>query len=90
MTKEYHITTQNVNPVEDGDCHLEPTDPIHELKAASIMGGLGAKIRLSQYNDATQRATIDKIQSQRLEARQQGIKPGSPAWYVMFPKPSQK
>jgi hypothetical protein len=90
MTQEYRITTQNVNPVEEGDCHLEPTDPIHALKATSIMGGLGAKMKLAQYNDATQQATIDKIQEQRLEARRQGIKPGSPAWYAMFPKPTQK
>lgn len=86
MTKEYHITTQNVNPVEEGDCHLEPTDPIHELKATSIMGGLGARVRLGQYNDATRQAVIDKLQSQRLEARKQGIKPGSPAWFALFPR----
>lgn len=86
MTKEYRITTENVSPVEEGDCHLEPTDPIQELKAASIMGGLGAKVRLAQYNDATQQALIDKLQSQRLEARRQGIKPGSPAWYALFPR----
>ena len=90
MTKEYRITTENVNPTEDGDCVLEPDDPIHALKAASIMGGLGAKLRLAHYNDTTQQSVIDKIQSQRLEARQQGIKPGSVAWYAMFPKPSQK
>jgi hypothetical protein len=86
MTQEYRITTQNVNPVEDGDCHLEPTDPIHELKAASIMGGLGAKLRLAQYNDATRQATIDKLQEQRLEARKLGIRPGSVAWNTLFSK----
>lgn len=86
MTREYRITTQNVTPTGDGDCHLEPDDPIHELLASSIMGGLGAKARLATYNDATKQATIDKIQEQRLAARAQGIKPGSPAWFAMFPK----
>ena len=86
MTREYRITTENVTPTSEGDCYLEADDPIHELMASSIMGGLGAKARLAAYNDQTKQSTIDKIQEQRLQARQLGIKPGSPAWFAMFPK----
>lgn len=84
MSKQYRITTENIPQSSDNDCYLEPDDPIHELKAASMLGGLGAKIRLAQYNDATKQATIDKIQQMRLQARSQGIKPGTPAWHAMF------
>jgi hypothetical protein len=86
MTKQYRITTENLPQASEEDCFLEADDPIHELKAAAIMGGLGAKVRLAAYNDATKQATIDKIQAQRLEARAQGIKPGSVAWHALFSK----
>jgi hypothetical protein len=86
MTKQYRITTENIPKSSDEDCYMAPEDPIHALKAASIMGGLGAKLRLAQYNEATKQATIDKIQAMRLEARAQGIKPGSVAWHALFPK----
>lgn len=84
MTKQYRITTENIPATSDEDCYLAPDDPIHELKAASIMGGLGARVRLAAYNEATKQATIDQLQAMRLEARAQGIKPGSPAWHAMF------
>jgi hypothetical protein len=84
MTKQYRITTENLPQASEEDCYLEPDDPIHELKAASIMGGLGARVRLAAYNEATKQATIDKIQAMHLEARRQGIRPGSVAWHALF------
>jgi hypothetical protein len=84
MTKQYRITTENLPEASEEDCFLEADDPIHELKAASIMGGLGARVRLAAYNEATKQATIDKIQAMHLEARKQGIKPGSVAWHALF------
>jgi hypothetical protein len=86
MTQQYRITTENIPYSSEEDCFLEADDPIHELKAAAIMGGLGARVRLAAYNDATKQATIDQIQAMRLEARAQGIKPGSVAWHAMFSK----
>jgi hypothetical protein len=84
MTRQYRITTENLPQASEEDCFLEADDPIHELKAASIMGGLGARVRLAAYNEATKQATIDKIQAMHLEARKQGIKPGSVAWHALF------
>ena len=84
MTQQYRITTENLPQASEEDCFLEADDPIHELKAASIMGGLGARVRLAAYNEATKQATIDKIQAMHLEARKQGIKPGSVAWHALF------
>jgi hypothetical protein len=84
MTRQYRITTENLPQASEEDCFLEADDPIHELKAASIMGGLGARVRLAAYNESTKQATIDKIQAMHLEARKQGIKPGSVAWHALF------
>lgn len=86
MTKQYRINTTNVNPVDANDCLLEPTDPIHALKASSIMGGLGATARLAEYNELTQQEKSSKYFKQRAEAQAQGIKPGTPAWNAMFSK----
>ena len=47
--KQFRITSANITGNEEGDCFLAPTDPIHELKIASIMGGLGAEARLAEY-----------------------------------------
>lgn len=86
MIKEYRITTTNVSPTGPDDCVLEPTDSIYPLLASSIMGGLGAQERLAQYNDLTREQAITKITQQRETARAQGIKPGTPAWFALFPR----
>lgn len=86
MTKQYRINTTNVNPTDLNDCLLEPSDPIHELKAVSIMGGLGATARLAAYNELTQQQKSSLYFKQRAEAQAQGIKPGTPAWDAMFSK----
>ena len=84
MTKQYRITTQNVTPSSNDDCYLEPDDPIHALKASAMMGGLGASTRLAQYNNLTQNKIRTELLDQREQAKQQGIKPGTPAWHAMF------
>ena len=86
MTKEYRITTENAMPSDPNDCYLAPEDPIHQLKAASIMGGLGSKYRLAEYNTLTSNQHRSKILDQRAQAIAQGIKPGTPAWFALFPK----
>lgn len=86
MTKQYKINTTNVNPVDPGDCFLEPTDPVHALRATSIMGGLGAGVRLAEYNELTQQQRSSQYFKQRAEAQAMGIKPGTPAWNAMFSK----
>jgi hypothetical protein len=85
MVYQYRINTTNVSPIDLNDCVLEPTDPIHELKAASIMGGLGSKARLAKYNELTRQEQSSKYFKQIEHARAMGIKPGTPAWNALFP-----
>jgi len=47
--KQYRITSENISKDSDDDCYLSPDDPIHELKIASYLGGLGSEQRLAQY-----------------------------------------
>ena len=84
MTRQYRITTQNVNPVDEGDCYLAPTDPVQALKASAVMGGLGAQQRLAEYNWLTQQEQAEKLTKQQVDAQAQGIRPGSPAWYAFI------
>ena len=84
MTKEYKINSTNVNPTDLDDCFLEPTDPIHALNASSIMGGLGASVRLAEYNELTQQKNTEQYFKNVEQAKSQGIRPGTPAWHAMF------
>ena len=81
---QYRITTETLTQASDSDCYLAPDDPIHSLKAASMMGGLGSSSRLAQYNQQTQNKIRNELLDQREEAKRQGIKPGTPAWHAMF------
>lgn len=81
---QYRITTDSLTQISDDDCYLAPDDPLHALKAASMMGGLGSSTRLAQYNNLTQQRIRDELLDQREEAKRQGIKPGSVAWNAMF------
>ena len=84
MTKQYRITTQNMDYGVEDDCFLAPEDPVYPLIASSIMGGLGSQARLAQYNEYTQQELSSKYFKTRIDAQAQGIKPGTPAWYAMF------
>lgn len=86
MTKQYRINTTNMQPLGPDDCFLEPDDPVHALKASSIMGGLGGAARLAEYNELTQQERSSKYFKQRADAQAQGIRPGSPAWHAMYGK----
>jgi hypothetical protein len=86
MTKEYRITTQNIGLAEEDDCSLDELDPIHELKIASMMGGLGSEARLAEYR-MKQADMKAKEKSERWEvqyAKDSGIKPGTPAWNALW------
>jgi hypothetical protein len=47
--KQYKITAADLNQDSPDDAYLAPDDPIHELKALSGLGGLGAAARLHEY-----------------------------------------
>lgn len=86
MTKEYRITTQNIGLAEEDDCALDTLDPIHELKIASMMDGLGSEQRLAEYR-AKQADMKAKMKDERWEsqyAKDHGIKPGTPAWHALW------
>ncbi len=77
--KQYRVTTEDLNPVDNEDCYLAPDDPIHNLKGVSQLGGLGSGAALGEYN----RLHLPQIKSSTKgqEAREQNIKPGTDAWF---------
>jgi len=77
--KQYRITTVDLNQTSDEDCYLAPDDPIHQLKAASQMGGLGSQEALQQYLQLQLPTIVGSTKGQ--EAREQGIKPGTQEWF---------
>lgn len=81
MTKEFRITSQAFRDIapESDDCYLSPDDPIHQLKAASVMGGLGSSAALDQYNSIQRPTIVGSTKGQ--EAREQNIKPGTDEWF---------
>mgnify|MGYP003338002812 FL=1 len=46
--KQYRITSKDIIQDSDEDCALSPNDPIHEIKAAAYLGGLGGAHRLAE------------------------------------------
>lgn len=84
MTREFRITSEafnNIAPTSD-DCYLSPEDPIHQLKAASVMGGLGSRAALDEYN-SLQRPTIVGSDKGTIQ-REQNIKPGTQEWFELW------
>jgi hypothetical protein len=49
--KQYKITSANLQLDNNtsNDCYIDPNDPVHELKIASYLGGLGSTVRLEEY-----------------------------------------
>ena len=84
--KQFRITSANITGNEEGDCFLAPTDPIHELKIASIMGGLGAEARLAEYKSKV--AEENKINNGSAEKikymKENNIRPGSVAYVELW------
>lgn len=76
--RQFRITSQNLNQDSSDDCYLDPSDPIHELKKVSAMGGLGADAALQKYNSIG-RPTVVGSDKGRIQ-REQGIKPGTQEW----------
>ena len=80
--KQYRITSWDIPQDDLNDCYIAPDDPIHELKIAQSLGGLGANERLAEYkaNQAQNRIESDKGRFQR----ENNIKPGTPAWFELW------
>jgi hypothetical protein len=58
--KQYHITSEHVNLDSNSDCVLSQEDPIHELKIAHYLNGLGSAERLAEY-----RLQMSRLRSQQ-------------------------
>ena len=80
--KQYRITVNDVIPKSDDDCYLAPDDPIHELKAAAMMGGLGAAERLADYRATLRQPVVGSNKGQI--QREQNIKPGTDEWFKLW------
>jgi hypothetical protein len=50
------------------------------------MGGLGSQTKLAEYNRITAERQKAKISPELEYAKSTGIRPGTPAWYALFPK----
>lgn len=80
--KEYRITTADINPSSQDDCYLAPEDPIHLLKPAAMLGGIGSQAALAQYNNLQQPQVQGSNKGQI--QREQGIKPGTEEWFKLW------
>lgn len=80
--KQFHITSENIIQSSSDDCYLSPTDPVHELKATAMMGGLGAQQRLADYRATLKTPVIGSNKGQL--QREQGIKPGTTEWFKLW------
>ena len=80
--KQYRIDSSNIPQDSADDCYLAPDDPVHELKIAASLGGLGAAERLAEYRaqQATSIVSSNKGQIQR----EQNIKPGTVEWFRLW------
>lgn len=68
---------------EEGDCELRPDDPIHVLKATSMMDGLGSTQALGEYNTLTWYQKTAAYFQQKADCLSTNIRPGSPAWNAL-------
>ena len=82
MMRQYRITSADVLQRNDNDCYLSPDDPIHELKAAAQMGGLGSEVALAQYRQL-KLPTIEQNNNAQIQ-REQNIKPGTDKWFKLW------
>lgn len=84
MTKEIRFSTHNLGPVStDGDCFLDPSDPIYQFKAQGFLGTLDPATLTAAYDSHKRRKIADQHFQLRDEAKQQGIRPGTPAWFAL-------
>ena len=84
MTRELRFTIQNLGSDNSSDdCYLDPLDPIYAIKSQGMLGTLTPE-SLNMAYDAHRRREIQTQHFQlRDEAKRQGIRPGTPAWFAL-------
>jgi hypothetical protein len=80
--KQYIIRNNDVPQKSEDDCYLSPEDPVHELMATAIMGGLGGQERLAAYRATLRQPVVGSNKGQI--QREQGIKPGTDEWFQLW------
>ena len=79
--KQYRITTEHLNQDSPEDCYLDPSDPIHEIKAMKHLAGLGADARLHEMRGSN--ISVTGSENGRIQ-REKNIKPGTPEWFQLW------
>lgn len=86
--KQYRITSANLCQDSDDDAYIAPEDPIHELKIASYLNGLGSEARLQEYRSTQRKINNTEISMSGTEKRQferdNNIRPGDPEWFQLW------
>lgn len=82
--KQYRITSKDILAASDDDCFLDENDPIHQLKIAHNLGGLGSEAKLAEYNAKLARPVNNTGNDNARIMREQGIKSGSDAWFRLW------
>jgi len=85
--KQYKITAADLNQDSPDDAYLAPDDPIHELKALSGLGGLGAAARLHEYraNQNSYGETFGQAGQEKSDImRKNNIRPGDAEWFKLW------
>lgn len=80
--KQYRITTENILTDSPDDCYLAPDDPIHALKAAHSLDGLGSAEKLREYSAVNANVTFND--NRGTIQREQNIKPGTDEWFKLW------
>lgn len=82
--KQYKITSENLNITDSNtDCYLDPNDPIHELKIAHYLDGLGSAARLAEYKAKLPENQVNTSNAGQIQ-REQNIKPGTEEWFKLW------
>ena len=83
--KQYYITSLQLSADSPDDCVLDPSDPVHALKATQYLDGLGGDSYLQQIatsNADSSAATVPVNKAQIM--RENNIKPGTQAWFKLW------
>lgn len=84
MTREFRFSTSNLSHSSPNeDCYLDPNDPIHQLRGQATLGTLTPAAVTAAYDAHKRQQIQDQHFQLRDEAKRQGIRPGTPAWFAL-------
>lgn len=82
--KQYRVTTEHLNQNSPDDCFIDPSDPIHEIKAIQHLAGLGSQARIHELK-VSQGSNISVTGSEKGRIqREKNIRPGTPEWFKLW------